>query len=129
MKEDKYIFTQVTSLIPRQIFRRLVKKYNGDYRVRDFNCTNQMKYMLFGHLMPCDSLTDICLCLGKQMEIAIIAQLLLARGKALYKSPYSITENGTLVNVYGLVKMDLRQLVTEPQPLILNQDVNEPTLF
>lgn len=69
MNEGKYIFTQVTSLIPRQIFRRLVKKYNGDYRVREFNCTNQLKYMLFGQLMPCDSLRDICLCLGRHERI------------------------------------------------------------
>ena len=60
---------------------------------------------------------------------AIISYLLLARVKALYKSPYSITEIGTLVKVYGLVKMDLGLLVTEPQPLIPNQDVNELTLF
>lgn len=60
MNEGKYIFTQVTSLIPRQIFQRLVKKYNGDYRVREFNYTNQLKYMLFGRRMPCDSLRDIC---------------------------------------------------------------------
>lgn len=109
MNEGKYIFTQVTSLVPRQIFQRLVKKYNGDYRVREFNCTNQLKYMLFGQLMPCDSLRDICLCLGKHLGIAIIAQLQLARVKALYKSPYSITGNGTLVKV--------------------NQDINEPTLY
>lgn len=69
MNEGKYIFTQVTSLIPRHIFRRLVKKYNGDYRVREFNCTNQLKYMLFGQLMPCYSLRDICLCLGKHERI------------------------------------------------------------
>ena len=61
--------------------------------------------------------------------IAIIAYLLLARVKAIYDSPYSVTEIGTLVRVYGLVRMDLKQLVTEPQPLILNQDVNELTLF
>lgn len=69
MNEGKYIFTQVTSLVPRQIFQRLVKKYNGDYRVREFNCTNQLKYMLFGQLMPCDSLRDICLCLSKHEKI------------------------------------------------------------
>lgn len=69
MNEGKYIFTQVTSLVPRQIFQRLVKKYNGNYRVREFNCTNQLKYMLFGQLMPCDSLRDICLCLGKHEKI------------------------------------------------------------
>ena len=69
MNEGKYIYNQVTQLIPRQIFQRLVKKYGGDYRVREFNCTSQLKYMLFGHLMPCDSLRDICLCLGRQKEI------------------------------------------------------------
>lgn len=69
MNDGKYIFTQVTQLVPRQIFQRLVKKYNGDYRVRDFTCTNQLKYMLFGQLMPCDSLRDICLCLNQNREI------------------------------------------------------------
>lgn len=48
MNEGKYILTQVTSYIPRQIFLRLVEKFKGDYRVRDFNCTNQLQYMLFG---------------------------------------------------------------------------------
>ena len=56
--------------------------------------------------------------------IAIIAYLLLARVKALYNSPYSITEIATLVKVYGLVRMDLGQLVTEPQPLILRSCLN-----
>ncbi|HPL85540.1 MAG TPA: IS4 family transposase [Bacteroidales bacterium] len=69
MNEGKYIFTQVTSLIPRQIFQRLVKRYNGDYRVRDFNCTNQLRYMLFGQLTSCNSLRDICLCLRAHQDI------------------------------------------------------------
>lgn len=69
MNEGKYIFTQVTQLVPRQIFQRLVKKYNGDYGVREFTRTNQLKYMLFGQLMPCDSLRDICLCLSQNQEI------------------------------------------------------------
>lgn len=69
MNEGQYIFTQVTQLVPRQIFQRLVKKYGGDYRVREFNCTNQLKYMLFGQLMPCDSLRDICLCLGRHKQL------------------------------------------------------------
>ena len=69
MNEGQYIYTQVTQLVPRQIFQRLVKKYGGDYRVREFNCTNQLKYMLFGQLMPCDSLRDICLCLGRHKQL------------------------------------------------------------
>lgn len=69
MNEGKYVFTQVTSLIPRQIFQRLVKKYKGDHRVREFNCTNQLKYMLFGQLTACKSLRDICLCLSAHQDI------------------------------------------------------------
>jgi len=76
------------------------------------------------HLLGCSQNAD-----KTHLWIAIIAYLLLARVKAIYDSPYSVTEIGTLVRVYGLVRMDLKQLVTEPQPLILNQDVNELTLF
>ncbi len=61
--------------------------------------------------------------------ITICSYLLLARIKAMYDSPYSITEIGTLVRVFALVKTDIQKLVTEPQPLILNQDVKEPKLF
>lgn len=69
MNEGKYIFAQVMSLIPRQIFQRLVDKYKGDYRVRDFNCSNQLLYMMFGQLTPCESLRDICLCLNAHMKV------------------------------------------------------------
>lgn len=69
MNEGKYIFTQVCSLIPRQIFQRLVSKYHGDYHVRDFNCTTQLRYMLFGQLTSCESLRDICLCLKAHEDI------------------------------------------------------------
>ena len=118
MNEGKYVFTQVTSLIPRQVFQRLVKKYNGDHRVREFNCTNQLKYML-----GCSENG-----VKTHLWIAICSYLLLARIKAMYDSPYPITEIGTLVRVFALVKTDLQKLVKEPQPLILNQDVKEPTL-
>lgn len=69
MNEGKYIFTQVCNLIPRQIFQRLVSKYQGDYHVRDFNCTTQLRYMLFGQLTSCESLRDICLCLKAHENI------------------------------------------------------------
>ena len=69
MNEGKYIFTQVMSFASRQIFQRLVDKYKGDYRVRDFNCSNQLRYMMFGQLTPCESLRDICLCLNAHKDI------------------------------------------------------------
>lgn len=69
MNEGKYVFTQVMGLVLRQIFQRLVIKYNGDYRVREFNCSNQLRYMLFGQLRPCKTLRDICLCLNAHRDI------------------------------------------------------------
>lgn len=76
------------------------------------------------HLLGCSENA-----LKTHLWIAICSYLLLARIKATYDSPYSITEIGTLVRVFALVKTDLKKLVTEPQPLIQNQDVKEPTLF
>lgn len=44
--------------------------------------------------------------------IAICSYLLLARIKAMYDSLYSITEIGTLVRVFALVKTDLQKRPT-----------------
>lgn len=40
------------------------------------------------------------------LRIAICAYLILAKVKALYDSPYSIKEIGTLTKVYALAKTD-----------------------
>ena len=61
--------------------------------------------------------------------IAICSYLLLARIKAVYNSPSSISEIRMLISVSALTKKDLKDIVTEPQPLTTNQDVNELTLF
>lgn len=63
------------------------------------------------------------------LRIAICAYLILAKVKALYDSPYSITEIRTLTKVYALFKTDLNTLMSTPQPLIQNQDFKELTLF
>ena len=62
--------------------------------------------------------------------IAIIAYLLLAKIKADYKSPYSVTEVATLVRISALEKTSLRELITKPRDSVnLNQSVKELTLF
>ena len=60
MNSSKYFFKQMADLTP---FRRLVKKYKGDYRSHDLTCYNQFLHLLFGQLSSCASLRDICLCL------------------------------------------------------------------
>ena len=62
--------------------------------------------------------------------IAIIAYLLLAKIKADYKSPYSVTEVATLVRISALEKTSLRELVTKSRNSVnLNQSVKELTRF
>ncbi len=63
MNSGKYIFTQIADLIKMTPFRKLVKKYRGDYRAHDLTCYNQFLHLLFGQLSSCTSLRDICLCL------------------------------------------------------------------
>ena len=62
--------------------------------------------------------------------IAIIAYLIIARIKADYHSPYSITEVATLIRVSALERVDLRDLITKPKDSIIQkQNVKEQSLF
>lgn len=62
--------------------------------------------------------------------IAIIVYLIIARIKADYHSPYSITEVATLIRVSALERVDLRDLITKPKDSIIQkQNVKEQSLF
>ena len=61
---------------------------------------------------------------------AIIAYLMVARIKADYKSPYSITEVATLIRISAMERTDLRTLITKQDDSIIpNHNVKERTLF
>lgn len=59
---------------------------------------------------------------------AICAYLLVARIKANYQSPYSITECHTLISVSALAKINLKEMLM-PESLSQNQNVKELDLF
>jgi hypothetical protein len=63
MNSGKYVFSQLLEFVDRYEFHKCVKRYNGDYRIRDFNCWNQFVQLFFGQLTSLNSLRDICLCL------------------------------------------------------------------
>ena len=63
MNSGKYVFAQLLQFVNRYEFEKFVKKYNGNYRVREFDCWNQFIQMFFGQLNNLNSLRDICLCL------------------------------------------------------------------
>jgi Domain of unknown function (DUF4372)/Transposase DDE domain len=63
MNSGKYVFSQVLDFISKYEFKKNVKKYNGNYRVRELDCWNQFIQLFFGQLTSLNSLRDICLCL------------------------------------------------------------------
>jgi hypothetical protein len=63
MNSGKYVFSQLLDFVNRYEFEKIVKKYNGNYRIRELNCWNQFIQLFFGQLTNLNSLRDICLCL------------------------------------------------------------------
>jgi hypothetical protein len=75
MNSGKYVFSQVLELVNKYEFDKCVKRYVGNYRVRELNCWNQFIQLFFGQLTSLNSLHDICLCLkahkGKLYHLGI----------------------------------------------------------
>ena len=55
MNLGRYVFAQVADFIPRYEFDRIVRKYNGDYHVRELSCYNLFLHLMFGQLTACES--------------------------------------------------------------------------
>ena len=75
MYSGKYGFSQVLDFVDQYEFNKCVKRYFGNYRVRDLNCWNQFVQLFFGQLTSLNSLHSICLCLkahkGKLYHLGI----------------------------------------------------------
>ena len=80
MYKGRFVFSQILDYLPRYEFDKLVSKYKGDWHAKELTCYNQLLHLLFGQLTGCDSLRDICLCLG-------------AHGNLLYHLGFSNTVN------------------------------------
>jgi len=63
MYAGKLVFAQLTDLIHPEQFRRCVRRYDGDYKVKTFSCWNQFVCMAFGQLTFRESLRDVETCL------------------------------------------------------------------
>ncbi len=75
MYSGKYIFSQVLDFVNQYEFNKCVKRYFGNYHIRDLNCWNQFIHLVFGQLTSLNSLSAICLCLkahkGKLFHLGI----------------------------------------------------------
>jgi hypothetical protein len=63
MHQGKFVFSQIMELIPWKRFQTCVDRYNGDYRVQEFKCSDYFKVMIFAQLTYRESLRDIINCL------------------------------------------------------------------
>jgi hypothetical protein len=66
MNEGKFVFSQLTELLPHRKFDRIVNKYNGNKYVKGLSCWNQMLIMIFGQLTSRESMRDLMLSLEPQ---------------------------------------------------------------
>ena len=68
MYAGKLVFAQLTDLIHPEQFRRCVRRYRGDYKVKTFSCWNQFLCMAFGQITFRESLRDVATCLRSRPE-------------------------------------------------------------
>ncbi len=59
MYAGKLVFAQLTDLIHPEQFRRCVRRYRGEYKVKTFSCWNQFLCMAFGQLTFRESLREV----------------------------------------------------------------------
>ena len=63
MYTGKIVFSQVMEHLPFHIFRRCIKRYDGNRKVKKFKCLDQYYCMAFAQLTYRESLRDIEACL------------------------------------------------------------------
>lgn len=63
MHTGKFVFSQVISLVNHYEFSKCVKRYKGNFHVREFDCWNQFIHLLFGQFSSLSSLRSISICL------------------------------------------------------------------
>lgn len=66
MYTGKLVFSQVIEHMPLHTFRRCVKRYAGEHKVKSFTCLDQFLCMAFAQLTYRESLRDIEACLRAQ---------------------------------------------------------------
>ena len=63
MNQGKMVFAQLMDFASYDVFKWCVKRYNGNYRAKEFTCWRQFLCMSFGQLTHRESVSDTLLCL------------------------------------------------------------------
>lgn len=68
MNQGKMVFSQLIEFASDDVFKCCVKRYNGNYKAKEFTCWRQFLCMCFGQLTQRQSLSDTAMCLKLQSE-------------------------------------------------------------
>jgi hypothetical protein len=134
MNTGKSIFAQLMDFLPSKAFRRCVKRYKGNYKLKSFSCWDQFLCMAFAQLTYRESLRDIEAWLRAQQSklyhlgirgqvsrntlahansvrdwriYADFAQVLITRARALYVNDYFDIELAQTVYALDATTIDL----------------------
>src|SRR3989304_6910204 len=69
MHQGKYVFSQIIEFVAQYEFDKCVKRYNGNNRVRNLDCRDQLLALIFGQLTNLRSLRGIVLCLNAHTNL------------------------------------------------------------
>jgi hypothetical protein len=105
MNQGKYIFSQIMELVSHKQFQTLVKRHNGEYKVKDFSCWKQFLCMAFGQLTHRESLSDTMMCLKANAD----KMYHLGIGDVVSKSTVSKANENRSYKIYEDLAMQLIQ--------------------
>ena len=63
MNKGRMIFSQIMDFASQDVFKVCVKRYNGNYKAKEFTCWKQFLCLAFGQLTHRQSMSDTMLCL------------------------------------------------------------------
>ncbi|MBE3136320.1 MAG: DUF4372 domain-containing protein, partial [Thermoplasmata archaeon] len=63
MNTTPTVFAQIMAFLPLHEFRKCVRRYRGDYKIKTFSCLDQFLCLAFAQLTYRESLRDIAACL------------------------------------------------------------------
>ncbi len=69
MNQGKYVFAQIIEFISHYELDNCIKRYNGNNRIKNLDCRDQLLAMIFGQLTNLKSLRGIILCLNSHSRL------------------------------------------------------------
>ena len=106
MNNGKYVFSQIMNIVSSTSFQTIVKRYKGEYKVKDFSCWKQFLCMAFGQLTHRESLSDTIVCMKANAD----KMYHLGIGDVVAKSTLAVAnEKRSYLIYYDLAMLLIRQ--------------------